>query len=355
MRARMMRKPSSAASWGMWRSRPPRLGCWMCMGMAVGSRRRIRSSRLRSRTRVRAQARRLGVSAATLFHAAWALVVARTSGRDDVVFGTVLLGRLQGSAGAQRILGMFINTLPLRLPLQQMTAKELVERTQRELVELLSHEQSSLALAQRCSGVAGSTPLFSTLLNYRHSAPSPEGGRSDASGIQVLAAQERTNYPIAVSVDDLGEGFAVTAQTDRRIDPQRMVRYVCTAVQSLVRGFGGGPADARAVAVDPPGTWEALPCLPAYYPGRGDRVTNPRPAVGRPGPPGAKRQARRRVLSGEGNRVRREGPRESHTAVVPWKPGNSPRRTRWRKGCCRRAEPAGGTRRSTLWLHPLSP
>ena len=126
--------------------------------------------------RVRAQARRLGVSAATLFHAAWALVVAQTSGRDDVVFGTVLLGRLQGSAGAQRTLGMFINTLPLRLPLQQMTAKGLVERTQRELVELLSHEQSSLALAQRCSGIAGSAPLFSTLLNYRHSAAGPGDG-----------------------------------------------------------------------------------------------------------------------------------------------------------------------------------
>ncbi len=121
--------------------------------------------------RVRAQARRAGVSAATLFHAAWGLVVAHTSGRDDVVFGTVLLGRLQGSAGAQRTLGMFINTLPLRLQLERMTAQDLVEQTQRELVELLRHEQASLADAQRCSGIAGSAPLFSALLNYRHSVP----------------------------------------------------------------------------------------------------------------------------------------------------------------------------------------
>ena len=191
--------------------------------------------------RLRAQARRLGVSAATLFHAALALVLAGTSGRDDVVYGTVLLGRLQGSAGAQRTLGLFINTLPLRLPVRDVTAKGLVERTQRELVELLSHEQSSLALAQRCSGVAGSTPLFSTLLNYRHSTASRDAGWSQMSGIEVLAAQERTNYPIMLAVDDQGEGFAVTAQTDCRIDPRRMVQYVCTAARALVGALEEAP------------------------------------------------------------------------------------------------------------------
>ena len=191
--------------------------------------------------RLRAQARRLGVSSATLFHAAWALVVARTSGRDDVVFGTVLLGRMQGSAGAQRILGMFINTLPLRLPLQHMTVKEFVERAQRELVELLSHEQASLAVAQRCSGVAGSVPLFSTLLNYRHSDLQTQSGWADTTGIRELVAQERTNYPIAVFVDDLGEGFTVTVQTDRRVDPRRIVQFACTAAEAVTVALEEAP------------------------------------------------------------------------------------------------------------------
>jgi amino acid adenylation domain-containing protein len=202
--------------------------------------------------RVRVQARRLGVSAATLFHAAWGLVVGCTSGRDDVVFGSVLLGRLQGSAGAQQTMGMFINTLPLRLRLQGVTAKELVEQTQRELVELLGHEQTPLAVAQRCSGIVGSAPLFSALLNYRHSVPNPDGDLGSASGIRMLAGQERTNYPITLSVDDLGEGFTLTAQTDRRIDPQRMTGYLRTAVQSLVQALEEAPqTPALALSILP--------------------------------------------------------------------------------------------------------
>ncbi len=191
--------------------------------------------------RVRVQARRLSVSAATLFHAAWALVVARTTGRDDVVFGTVLLGRMQGSAGAQRILGMFINTLPIRLRLRGATTRELVERTQRELIELLSHEQVPLAVAQRCSGTAGSAPLFTSLFNYRHSVPNPDADWSRASGMRVIAAQDRTNYPITFSVDDLGEGFKLKAQTDSRLDPMRMSAYMRTALESLMEALEQTP------------------------------------------------------------------------------------------------------------------
>ena len=189
--------------------------------------------------RVRIQARRLSVSAATLFHAAWALVVAHTSGRDDVVFGSVLLGRL--SAGLEHSLGLFVNTLPLRLRLEGVSAKELVETVQRELVQLLIHEQASLAVAQRCSGIAGSAPLFSSLFNFRHSVPNPESEWASANGIQLLGYQDRTNYPITVSVDDLGEGFSQTVQTDRRIDPNQLAGYLRTAVQSLVSTLENAP------------------------------------------------------------------------------------------------------------------
>ncbi|MGK6796330.1 condensation domain-containing protein [Serratia marcescens] len=99
-----------------------------------------------------------------------AQVLARATGRDEVVFGTVLLGRMQAGDGAERALGLFINTLPLRLDVNEVGAESAVLQAHIRLSGLLAHEHAPLALAQRCSGVAAGTPLFSALLNYRHNS-----------------------------------------------------------------------------------------------------------------------------------------------------------------------------------------
>ena len=103
--------------------------------------------------RIREQARRLGVSAASLFHLAWGRVLGKVTGREDVVFGTVLFGRMQGEAGVDRAVGLFINTLPVRIQVGEEGVEASVRRTHKLLADLMRHEHASLAAAQRCSRV----------------------------------------------------------------------------------------------------------------------------------------------------------------------------------------------------------
>ncbi|MBI0329292.1 non-ribosomal peptide synthase/polyketide synthase [Burkholderia plantarii] len=191
--------------------------------------------------RLRVQARALGVSAASLHHLAWAQVLGRSADREDVVFGTVLLGRLQGGAGAERALGMFINTLPLRVAVGDQPARAAVQATHARLTALLGHEHAPLALAQRCSGVAAPAPLFSALLNYRHSAPVPADGAAPWDGITALDSRERTNYPLSLSVDDLGEGFALSAQTVASVGAARLCELMRCALESLAQALDAAP------------------------------------------------------------------------------------------------------------------
>ncbi|MCE6981585.1 hypothetical protein EI534_30375, partial [Pseudomonas frederiksbergensis] len=194
--------------------------------------------------RLRAQARQLGVSAASLHHLAWARVVGGVSGKQDVVFGTVLMGRMQGGDGADRALGMFINTLPLRVKLSGQGVREGVKTTHAGLTALLGHEHASLALAQRCSGVPAPTPLFGSLLNYRHSGTAQVATAQALEaweGLHTLGGAEGTNYPLTLSVDDLGEGFSLSVLALSEIGAQRIGDYMLTALESLVQALEQTP------------------------------------------------------------------------------------------------------------------
>jgi amino acid adenylation domain-containing protein len=199
--------------------------------------------------RMRVLARKLGVSAASLCHVAWARVVARLSGREDVVFGTALMGRMHGGEGADRVMGMFMNTLPVRIAIGTRGVEETVRQTHTQLADLLRHEHASLALAQRCSSVPAPAPLFSAMLNYRHSVRPAESRPHDVRspyGIRVLHAEERSSYPVGLAVDDFGDGFGLTAQVDASHQPERLCRYMHQALESLVEALELGPHTAVA-------------------------------------------------------------------------------------------------------------
>jgi hypothetical protein len=121
---------------------------------------------------------------------------------------------MQGGEGADRLMGLFINTLPVRIRMGEEGVESSVQAMHIQLADLLQHEHASLALAQRCSAVPAPAPLFTALLNYRHrpnlmQTPSAEAVRA-WEGIEKPYAEDRTNYPFRLDVDDTGQGFVLT-------------------------------------------------------------------------------------------------------------------------------------------------
>jgi amino acid adenylation domain-containing protein len=190
---------------------------------------------------LREQARRFGVTPAIVFHTAWARALAAISRRDDVVFGTVLFGRMNAGAGADRVPGPFMNTLPLRVRTEAATVAQALDAVRTDMAGLLTHEHASLAVAQRASGIPPQTPLFSSIFNYRHNQG--RGGAADirGDGIEVVYHRDRTNYPLSVAVDDTGTGFAITVNAVEPADSAWIGALLHTAAAELAAALAENP------------------------------------------------------------------------------------------------------------------
>ena len=111
--------------------------------------------------RVRALARREGLTLSSVLSGAWGVVLSGLVGRDDVVFGLTVSGRPAEVPDVEGIVGLFLNTVPARVTVDPAEpAVALLRRTQAARVDVLPHEHVSLGLIQRAAGVG---QLFDTL------------------------------------------------------------------------------------------------------------------------------------------------------------------------------------------------
>ncbi|WP_239010460.1 MULTISPECIES: non-ribosomal peptide synthetase [Rhodococcus] len=143
------------------------------------------------------------VTLATVVQAAWALTLAELTGRTDVVFGSTVSGRPPELPGVDAVLGLFVNTVPVRVRLQPTdTGADLLRRLQAEQAALLEHQHLGLAEIHRAAGV---TELFDTLAVVE-SYPLDRDALSataDGAGMRVLGVTgaEATPYPVSLIVE----------------------------------------------------------------------------------------------------------------------------------------------------------
>ncbi|WP_428253096.1 condensation domain-containing protein, partial [Gynuella sp.] len=203
--------------------------------------------------RLKTVVRRFDVSPSALFHAVWAWVVGELSQNSDAVFGTVMSGRLQGVQGVDRILGLFINLLPVRLQTHNVSVQDALMHMHQQLIDLLAYEQVSLAEVQQCSGLTGGTPLFSAILNYRYDNTDVQLHTLEARGIHLVSADELTNYPLELTVDATEQGFELEVFADRRVGVDGILTYVQNALLVWVDALEqGGSRQISAMSFLPP-------------------------------------------------------------------------------------------------------
>ncbi|MBB1258527.1 non-ribosomal peptide synthetase [Streptomyces alkaliterrae] len=145
------------------------------------------------------RSRRLGLTLSTFLQGAWALLLAGLTGRRDVVFGGTVSGRPAEVPGIESMIGLFINTLPVRVSLDPSeTLGELLARVQRRQTELLDHQHTGLTELQHLTGYA---PLFDTITVFENYPLDAEGMREPVPGLTLggVDGRDATHYPLTLA------------------------------------------------------------------------------------------------------------------------------------------------------------
>jgi non-ribosomal peptide synthase protein (TIGR01720 family) len=186
---------------------------------------------------LRSFARRHHLTLNTVLQGAWSLVLACLSGNDDVVFGVSVSGRPPQLEGVDSIVGLFINTLPLRVRLNRdegvvawLDAIQAGQARQREF------EYSSLVDVHGWSDVPRGRPLFESLLVFKNHPVSALKGELGLS-IRDLHADDASHYALTLDVTLRPDVLCRVNYDTRRFDEgdiSNLLRYLEAAITTVV-------------------------------------------------------------------------------------------------------------------------
>ncbi|MFI6466449.1 non-ribosomal peptide synthase/polyketide synthase [Streptomyces sp. NPDC050538] len=183
-------------------------------------------------------ARRQGVTVNTLVQAAWGVLLGRLTGRDDVVFGATVAGRSPELPGAESMIGLFINTIPVRVQVRpEESTAALLDRLQDEQSRLIAHQHLGLADIQRAAGLG---ELFDTLVVFESYPVADEEEGGDGPRVTVRDHEDSTHYPFAWAVEP-AERLRLTAEFRPDLFQPAVVRRITDALTALLTGMAAEP------------------------------------------------------------------------------------------------------------------
>ncbi|HEV2735688.1 MAG TPA: condensation domain-containing protein, partial [Longimicrobiaceae bacterium] len=194
--------------------------------------------------RMEEAARRRQITLNTLFQGAWALVMGRRRGDDDVVFGAVSSGRPAELPGAESMLGVFVGSVPVRVRLRpEAEVGPWLREIQAAQVEARRHDHFSLQQIQAWSGVPAGERLFDTLLVFQN-YPLREVESARVAGLEVrdlrgVPADTALGHALMLEVDVRREAALSLAHDASRWDAGsagRLLEQLANVLDGMTRG-----------------------------------------------------------------------------------------------------------------------
>jgi amino acid adenylation domain-containing protein len=178
----------------------------------------------------------------TLVQGAWALLLSRYSGQQDVVFGATVSGRPADLVGVESMVGLFINTLPVRVSVSpEADLVDWLKQLQAQQVELRQYEYSPLVQVQGWSDVPRGLPLFESIVVFEN-YPVDASLQQQDGGLEIgnVRGVEQTNYPLTVVVGPGTQLLLRLSYDCRRFDADTITRML-GHLQTLLEGIATDP------------------------------------------------------------------------------------------------------------------
>ncbi len=191
---------------------------------------------------LQAFAQRSRLTLNTLFQGVWAIVLSRYSGQSDVLFGITVSGRPPTLAGIESMVGLFINTVPLRsyVP-SDASILQWLQELQQDQRDREAYSYSALTDLQSWSDIPSGSPLFESLLVFENYPVSIEAVTQNLdSGFKLQEGQgyEQTNYPLTLVVipgDEIQLSLRYDTHRVADADAQRLLGHIEQVLRHLVR------------------------------------------------------------------------------------------------------------------------
>jgi amino acid adenylation domain-containing protein/non-ribosomal peptide synthase protein (TIGR01720 family) len=193
-------------------------------------------------SRLQTFAREQHVTLNTVIQAAWGVLLARYSGEKDVVFGTTVSGRPAELANVEQIVGLFINTLPLRLQIDDdTTIAPLLQRMQEDQLDLRRYEFTPLVDIHRHSDVPGDQALFDSILVFEN-YPVGEAVHSADELLDIghITTIEHTNFPITLIVEP-SDRLLIKLSYDATLFESSAIQRTLLHLQRVIQGVLSQP------------------------------------------------------------------------------------------------------------------